>query len=219
MTRQGVDIPVLLGGAALTRNYVEEDCATSYGSGRVAYARDAFDGLDLMDKVVGRKFDEHVQTAVAKRKDRPSNTKRVLGQAARPLRPWMARKRRCAAPSLPAAVPVPVPPFWGPASSRRCRSRHWCPTSTKRMLYQFQWGFRKAGKSLDEYKAWAQHEVKPIMKRILDMCAEGCDPAAAGRSTATGAAIPTAIRRAAEAGRRDRSRRASACRARRARAG
>src|SRR5262245_42070595 len=54
MTRDGIDIPVLLGGAALTRKYVEEDCTTSYGSGRVAYARDAFDGLDLMDKVVGR---------------------------------------------------------------------------------------------------------------------------------------------------------------------
>jgi 5-methyltetrahydrofolate--homocysteine methyltransferase len=45
MTREGIDMPVLLGGAALTRNYVEEDCVESYGSGRVAYARDAFDGL------------------------------------------------------------------------------------------------------------------------------------------------------------------------------
>ncbi|WP_430321779.1 cobalamin-dependent protein, partial [Salmonella enterica] len=40
MTRQGLDIPVMLGGAALTRRYVEEDCVRAYGSGRVAYARD-----------------------------------------------------------------------------------------------------------------------------------------------------------------------------------
>src|SRR5260221_9446467 len=40
------------------------------------------------------------------------------------------------------------------------------------MLYQFQWGFRKAGKKRDEYKAWAQQEVKPILKRMLDICTE-----------------------------------------------
>ena len=50
MSRQGLEIPVLLGGAALTRNYVEDDCVRAYASGRVAYARDAFDGLHLMDQ-------------------------------------------------------------------------------------------------------------------------------------------------------------------------
>src|SRR5216684_697002 len=45
MSRQGLDLPVMLGGAALTRRYVEEDCVKSYACGRVAYARDAFDGL------------------------------------------------------------------------------------------------------------------------------------------------------------------------------
>ena len=53
MSRQGLEIPVLLGGAALTRNYVEDDCVRAYACGRVAYARDAFDGLHLMDKVTG----------------------------------------------------------------------------------------------------------------------------------------------------------------------
>ena len=53
MSRQGLEIPVLLGGAALTRNYVEDDCVRAYACGRVAYARDAFDGLHLMDRVTG----------------------------------------------------------------------------------------------------------------------------------------------------------------------
>jgi 5-methyltetrahydrofolate--homocysteine methyltransferase len=42
------------------------------------------------------------------------------------------------------------------------------PYLNETMLFQFQWGFRKAGKKLDEYKVWAQREVKPILKRILD---------------------------------------------------
>ncbi|NVN41352.1 methionine synthase, partial [Ameyamaea chiangmaiensis] len=65
MHRLGLDLPVLLGGAALTRNYVEEECAASYagsdgGAGRVAYARDAFDGLTLMDKVTQGSFDDYL---------------------------------------------------------------------------------------------------------------------------------------------------------------
>jgi 5-methyltetrahydrofolate--homocysteine methyltransferase len=43
------------------------------------------------------------------------------------------------------------------------------PYLNETMLYQFQWGFRKAGKSLAEYKSWANAEVKPIMRRILEL--------------------------------------------------
>src|SRR5581483_8663320 len=53
MSRQGLEVPVLLGGAALTRSYVEDDCVRAYACGRVAYARDAFDGLALMDRITG----------------------------------------------------------------------------------------------------------------------------------------------------------------------
>ncbi|MBC7636248.1 MAG: homocysteine S-methyltransferase family protein, partial [Acetobacteraceae bacterium] len=60
MSRLNLDIPVLLGGAALTRNYVEDDCVRAYGCGRVAYARDAFDGLHLMDKVTGNALDDYL---------------------------------------------------------------------------------------------------------------------------------------------------------------
>ena len=56
MHRQGLRVPVLLGGAALTRAYVEDDCWKAYGEGPVAYARDAFDGLTLMEKAVARRL-------------------------------------------------------------------------------------------------------------------------------------------------------------------
>ena len=60
MTRQELDVPVMLGGAALTRQYVEQDCVEAYGAGRVAYARDAFDGLHLMDRIVSGDFDGYL---------------------------------------------------------------------------------------------------------------------------------------------------------------
>jgi 5-methyltetrahydrofolate--homocysteine methyltransferase len=171
LKREGVDIPVLLGGAALTRKFVEEDCIVAYGGSRVAYARDAFDGLSLMDKVVGGSFDAHVDEANAKRAGRPTNTKRVLGQAANAeRRPVDAEEIRLRRAELSRDVTVPVPPFWGPRVLARVPVKTLVPYLNETMLYQFQWGFRKMGKSLEEYKAWAQAEVKPILKRMLDLC-------------------------------------------------
>jgi 5-methyltetrahydrofolate--homocysteine methyltransferase len=167
MTREGIDVPVLLGGAALTRRYVEEDCVTSYGAGRVAYARDAFDGLDLMDKIVGGRFDDHVKTSTEKRKGRPSNQKRVLGQAAQPSRPVDFEEIQTRRAELATQAPVPTPPFWGARVVERVPAKTLVPYLNETMLFQFHWGFRKAGKRLDEYKAWTQREVKPILTRLL----------------------------------------------------
>ena len=114
MSRQGLEIPVLLGGAALTRGYVEDDCVRAYACGRVAYGRDAFDGLHLMDKVVGNGFDDYLAAVQAKRVGKTRNPSRTLGQAdARAFRPVdvgavQVRRRR-----LTRDVPVAAPPFWG----------------------------------------------------------------------------------------------------------
>jgi 5-methyltetrahydrofolate--homocysteine methyltransferase len=169
MTRAGLNVPVLLGGAALTRKYVEEDCVACYAGGRVAYARDAFDGLGLMDKVMAGQFDVHVAAQSEKRAGRPSNKSRTLGRATEAQRPVDAEEIRLRRAELTARVPVPTPPFWGPRVIARVPVKALVPYLNETMLYQFQWGFRKAGKSRDEYKAWAQQEVKPILKRMLEI--------------------------------------------------
>ncbi len=89
MSRQGLEIPVLLGGAALTRNYVEDDCVRAYACGRVAYAKDAFDGLHLMDRVTGNGFDDFLSAIQAKRSGKARNTQRVLAvRMSAPSSPW-----------------------------------------------------------------------------------------------------------------------------------
>jgi 5-methyltetrahydrofolate--homocysteine methyltransferase len=56
MKRAGFDVPVLLGGAALTRKFVEEDCRNAYEKGEsVHYAKDAFAGLRLMNNITQSK--------------------------------------------------------------------------------------------------------------------------------------------------------------------
>jgi 5-methyltetrahydrofolate--homocysteine methyltransferase len=172
MSRQGLDIPVLLGGAALTRNYVEDDCVRAYASGRVAYARDAFDGLNLMDKVTGNGFDDYMAAVQAKRVGKARNTKRTLGQADKnafaPVDVAVVRQRR---QRLTAGVPVPAPPFWG-ARTVEANPRAIVPFLNERSLYQFQWGFRKQGRSLDDFLGWAKQELRPVMRRMLAICDE-----------------------------------------------
>jgi 5-methyltetrahydrofolate--homocysteine methyltransferase len=56
MKREGIEIPVLLGGAALTRSYVENDCRLVYTDvDKVYYAKDAFSGLKLMNQIIAEK--------------------------------------------------------------------------------------------------------------------------------------------------------------------
>ena len=170
MTRQGLEIPVLLGGAALTRNYVEDACVAAYASGRVAYARDAFDGLHLMDKVTGNAFDDYLAVIQSKRAGKSRNTARTLGQAdTKAFRPVdvavvRARRRR-----LTQDVPIIEPPFWG-ARVIESAPKAIVPFINERSLYQFQWGFRKQGRTLDDFLGWAKQELRPVMRRMLNLC-------------------------------------------------
>jgi 5-methyltetrahydrofolate--homocysteine methyltransferase len=172
MSRQGVDLPVMLGGAALTRNYVEDDCVRAYASGRVAYARDAFDGLHLMDKVMGNGFDDYLAALQARRVGKGKNERRTLGTAdARgfaPVEVGYAQERRR---RLTGDEPVPNPPFWG-ARVVEAPSKAIVPFINERSLYQFQWGFRKQGRSLEDFIGWAKQELRPVLRRMLAISEE-----------------------------------------------
>ena len=171
MTRQGLTLPVMLGGAALTRRYVEEECRKTYACGRVAYANDAFAGLKLMEKIVTGEFDNHLASLLAANEGRPVNEKRKLGHAAdaKPLRPVDAEEIRLRRAELNRGVAVPEAPFWGPRVIARVPPKALVPYLNERMLYQFQWGFRKDGRSLEQFMDWAHRELRPTLKRMLDL--------------------------------------------------
>src|SRR5690348_8040783 len=171
MSRRGFAVPVMLGGAALTRRYVEEDCVKAYACGRVAYAGDAFDGLHLMDKVMTGGFDRHIAELKAKAENKPVNEKRKLGRAAdpKPMRPVDLEEIRLRRAELTRNIPLPEPPFWGPRTIARVPAKAVVPYLNERMLYQFQWGYRKDGRSLAEYREWAKDELRPVLRRILDI--------------------------------------------------
>ncbi len=170
MSRQGLQIPVLLGGAALTRNYVEEDCVAAYAGGRVAYARDAFDGLGLMDKVASGGFDDYLSALQSRRRGKARARKREPEQAEQrgfvpvDLLAAQARRRR-----INTGIAPMEPPFWG-GRVISATPEAALPFLNERSLYQFQWGFRKQGRSLDDFLGWAKQELRPVMRRMLALC-------------------------------------------------
>ena len=173
MTRQGLSTPVMLGGAALTRQYVEDDCSRAYGTGGVAYARDAFDGLHLMDKIVTGEFESHVaerrekSTSRSQRRRKPRALE-AMDEMPATLRPIDVEETRLRRNELSKGVEVPTPPFLGPRVLEDVSVRALLPFLNDNMLYQFHWGYKKDGRSLDDFLAWAQKELRPILTDLVD---------------------------------------------------
>ena len=171
MSREGLDVPILLGGAALTRRYVEEDCSKAYSTGSVAYSRDAFEGLTMMNHVVNGDFEAQVLAAQESRAAKPKSAKRLGAPSEvsndRPVDFDEIKNRR---DELAGDTAIPQPPFWGPKVLERVEVEALVPYLNETMLYQFHWGFRKAGRDRAAFSEWAEKEVRPIMKRMVETC-------------------------------------------------
>ena len=168
MTRQGLDLPVFLGGAALTRKYVESDCRNAYGSGRVAYGRDAFGALTLMSAVMNGDF------AAAEPVSRPPATQAtspVNAPPAAPLRPVDWDEMPTPRTDLRVDAEPPAPPFWGARVLENVEPKALLPFLNETMLFRFHWGYKKQGLGHAAWKEWAAAEVRPILHDLMERCA------------------------------------------------
>ncbi|MDH3659933.1 MAG: methionine synthase [Alphaproteobacteria bacterium] len=177
MTRLGIETPVMLGGAALTRQYVEDDCAKAYGTGGVAYARDAFDGLHLMDKIVTGTFDHYLAECQEKASSRPSRRRKPRALEAlealetapnAALRPVDVEETRLRRNELSKGVEVPKPPFFGARILEDVPVKALLPYLNENMLFQFHWGYKKDGRSLGDFLDWAAKELRPILVDLVE---------------------------------------------------
>jgi len=151
--------PVLLGGAALTRAYVEQDLAELY-LGEVRYARDAFEGLRLMDALVAHGRGEPgpalppLRTRVVRDVVRPDET---------PTEQMPARS------DVAVDNPVPVPPFWGDRVVKGVPLADYAAYLDERALFLGQWGL-KPGRGADgaTYEELVESEGRPRLRLWLD---------------------------------------------------
>src|ERR1022692_419147 len=135
--------PVLLGGAALTRSYVEQDLAAVF-DGEVRYARDAFEGLRLMDALMAVKRGVPGATlpALRERRVRPSRPDPAGSDATGPGQPRGTGAQRPARSDVAADVPVPQPPFWDTRVVKGIQLSDYASFLDERALFLGQWGLK-----------------------------------------------------------------------------
>ena len=166
--------PVLLGGAALTRTYVENDLAELY-HGDVRYARDAFEGLRLMDTVMAAKhgrapeISAEEEAARAERKARRDRSLRIAEarkSAQPPAAPIPARS------DVATDVAVPEPPFWGTRVVKGIPLAEYAALLDERATFLGQWGLRGArGGQGPSYEELVETEGRPRLRYWLDRLA------------------------------------------------
>ncbi len=152
--------PVLLGGAALTRTYVEDDLAGLF-PGTVRYARDAFEGLRLMEPLV----------AIARGADPDS----VGLPALKKRRHAVVTVTETAPEDMPARSDVaadndvPTPPFWGTRTVKGIALADYAAYLDERAVFLGQWGL-KPGRGEDgaSYEELRQREGLPRLAMWLD---------------------------------------------------
>jgi 5-methyltetrahydrofolate--homocysteine methyltransferase len=166
------NIPVLLGGAALTRAYVENDLAELY-AGEVRYARDAFEGLRLMDSIMARKrggtvvADPGEQAKAAERKARRERSLRIA--QARRAREADAGEPVPARSDVATDVPIPTPPFWGSRVVKGIPVAEFAALLDERATFLGQWGLRGSRrKDGPSYEELVEAEGRPRLRYWLD---------------------------------------------------
>ncbi|WP_026212662.1 methionine synthase [Longispora albida] len=160
--------PVMLGGAALTRSYVEDDLRDMFEGGEVYYARDAFEGLSLMDRVMtARRGGAAVLT--------PEQVERAAERKAR-----RARHQAIVREDGPAlddttrsdvAVPSEVltPPFYGSRVVKGIPLGDYAALLDERATFLGQWGLRGSrGGQGPSYEELVETEGRPRLRYWLD---------------------------------------------------
>lgn len=166
LTRLGITLPVLLGGAALTRSFVDDFCRPVY-NGALFYCRDAFDGVVAMSRIEDfnsgktNKLDDRLPSDLIPN-EKPIETKKEVV-----IPPFNELK-------MPSLIDIPTPPFWG----RRVVPKEiitfdivesWI---NKRNLFKLHWGYKRAGQPHEKYQKLLEDKVYPAYERIKKIILE-----------------------------------------------
>jgi 5-methyltetrahydrofolate--homocysteine methyltransferase len=149
--------PVLLGGAALTRTYVEDDLAGGF-KGTVRYARDAFEGLRLMDAAMA------VKRGVEGASLPEPRGRRVKSRSARTPEPVEVPDRS----DVATDNPVPTAPFWGDRIVKGIPLRDIADWLDERATFLGQWGLRGSRGDGPSYEELVETEGRPRLRMWLD---------------------------------------------------
>jgi 5-methyltetrahydrofolate--homocysteine methyltransferase len=157
LERQKLEFPVICGGAALTRKYVEDDLRREYANG-VFYADDAFAGLHIMEDLAtadgaraariaeGRTVKEYAKAAAVDEETGPVFAER--------------------SPVVADAPNIPTPPFWGVRVKKDYSLRDLFNYINETALFKNQWQLKTASQA--DYLRLVEEKFRPILRKLED---------------------------------------------------
>ncbi|WP_326577465.1 methionine synthase [Actinacidiphila glaucinigra] len=151
--------PVILGGAALTRAYVEQDLHELY-AGEVRYARDAFEGLRLMDALIAVKRGVPGATLPELKQRRVAARESVV--------PEPEENRGQIRSDVAVDNPVPAPPFWGSRVVKGIPLKDYASWLDEGALFKGQWGLKQSRAGGPTYEELVETEGRPRLRGLLD---------------------------------------------------
>ncbi len=156
ITARGLDQkwPIVLGGAALTRAFVEEDLSAIF-PGEVRYARDAFEGLRLMDAIMAVKRGEPGAALPALRERRVKSSTRTSD----------VETTDTTRSDVAVDIDIPTAPFFGSRIVKGIPLADYVGMLDERALFVGQWGLKGAR---GEYEKMVEEEGRPRLRALLN---------------------------------------------------
>ncbi len=166
MNEQNIGLPVVLGGAALTRRYVEQDLCPVY-KGNVTYTNDAFDGLRFMEDVKSGKLD-NTSEADSKNSAQEDDDELLTGTEAKIA---LALKEESETPKrskVSTDVKIPVPPFLGTKIVENVSLDEIFKYINETALIRGQWRVVRGKNSVEQYQKLLQEQIYPELEQLKE---------------------------------------------------
>lgn len=188
LNQRGIHLPVILGGAALTRRYVENDCRKIY-EGLLFYGQDAFDDLRIMESLArlrdgGRSLTDLSEAEVlgieeANVTEPASVSVSVSGSASSPV-PVDDTGRNgdesngsvFARSDVRRGVDIPTPPFWGSKVVEDIDLADALEYLNMNVLIRGQWRVRQGDMDQAEYRRLLEDKIYPVFEKLKRDCIE-----------------------------------------------
>ena len=167
LNARGINVPVLLGGAALTRDYAEDDLANLY-KGPLLYCKDAFDGLHMMDAISGGS----VTAVVTDQKHRTEKRKRLKKESEEKYGHIINSSSSANIPVIAKDNPVPLPPFWGRRVVNDVPLKNLFPFINPDALFSMQWGYKQKGMTPADYEKLIADKAVPVFEALQQRAAD-----------------------------------------------
>ena len=155
MKRRNIQVPVLLGGAALTKSYVEEVCRPILEE-VVIYCPDAFSGLDAMEKIKNLTLDKKISPKKSTEAKKAAVKKEKLNESL-PLK-------------IERNIEIPSPPFWGDRIVKNIDLEKVFAYINETVLFRGRWGYRRGKMSAEKFESIIKKDARPALDEFKQMC-------------------------------------------------